>query len=378
MSTPRLRSTDMTATVEASRCKTCGGAGVYYVQAPHKLVGISMAGPLVCEPCIVALRQRVAALEAEREETKAADEEVCTDDNGQEVVCVKCKSKILGGEGGYITRPEGSYHMHACYGHVVEVERDAALEKARLTMENFNRYRKSILDICGPVSDNIENGPQEYVRIVVEQRNAAESRAAARAARVEVLEGALRGIFPLAAYHAFRGDKRVEVARAALVSAPCATCDGKRYVCDAERPIPGMIQACSDATCPHNRRPCQDCASAQRTVREVLEQALLQARDHGLRIAWGQPDSLTMPGSDGDRIEPLADVVLRRLAALAPAGEVAMLSVIETGRLLAATLRERLDHEPGSCFEPKLDAHCAAHERLLGFDEAIEAPGSEK
>jgi len=55
-----------------SNCKTCGGHGLYYLQAPHKPQGVSMAGPLPCEPCIVQLHADNVARAARVEVLEAA------------------------------------------------------------------------------------------------------------------------------------------------------------------------------------------------------------------------------------------------------------------------------------------------------------------
>lgn len=49
-------------------------------------------------------------------------------------------------------------------------------------------------------------------------------------------------------------------------------------------------------------------------LREVLEAALLQARNHGISLALGVDHEPSLPGTRGDRIGPMALAALARLA----------------------------------------------------------------
>ena len=87
------------------------------------------------------LRERVAGLLRERIAMLEREREVCRDGNGEPIICAKCKGVVLAGEGGYVTRPDGHYHMHACYGHIVEAERDAARRDAAAARAEVDAVR---------------------------------------------------------------------------------------------------------------------------------------------------------------------------------------------------------------------------------------------
>lgn len=89
--------------------------------------------------------------------------------------------------------PDAPARCHRCARpRATEAERDAAQESARLTMENFNIYRQTLADLLAGVSDDIEVGEEDRVRLLLGRCDAAESRAAAWAVRADVLEGHLR------------------------------------------------------------------------------------------------------------------------------------------------------------------------------------------
>ena len=89
-----------------------------------------------------------------------AAEEPCLDDDDQPIICAKCKAPILVGESGYITRRDGIYHMHACYGLVLAAE----LNHARSAL-------RSVLDV--PVSDE-PGALVAGIATLVEQRDSFE------------------------------------------------------------------------------------------------------------------------------------------------------------------------------------------------------------
>ena len=101
----------------------------------------------------------VAYAAAERELEREEAEEPCLDDDDQPIICAKCKAPILVGEGGYITRLDGSYHSHACYGYVLAAE----LNHARSAL-------RSVLDV--PVSDE-PGALVTGIATLVEQRDKA-------------------------------------------------------------------------------------------------------------------------------------------------------------------------------------------------------------
>lgn len=66
------------------------------------------------------------ALESADANRAAIGAEPCLDDNDKFIVCAKCKSSILAGEGGYVLNKGQYYHAHACYGFIQEARADAA------------------------------------------------------------------------------------------------------------------------------------------------------------------------------------------------------------------------------------------------------------
>lgn len=113
------------------------------------------------------LRKKLSAIRADAKNAIAAEEEPCLAEDGSPLVCAKCKMPILAGEGGYNTRPEGSYHAHACYGYMMERERDAAASRAAAwaaRAAGLEGHVRALLytDEPEPYCKANKDGPDEY------------------------------------------------------------------------------------------------------------------------------------------------------------------------------------------------------------------------